>query len=120
MAVADDPQPIWDRSRRSRTMRRLLPSVCLLALLIGPAAAQERLYARTLTCQALKSAVARERHAVVASSETAYDIVHLDSGACLNANGETGEPVYVPTTDEPNCHAGWRCMQRSSDGSSSH
>lgn len=89
-------------------------------LLCGPAAAQERLYAPALSCQAVKSSVARERNLVVASSETAYDIVHADGGACLNANGESSVPVYVPTADVPNCLAGWRCQQRSSDGSSSH
>ncbi len=101
-------------------MRRLLLTACLIPLAAGPVAAQERLYARTLSCQAVKTAVARDRHVIVASSETAYDIVHGDGGACLNVNGESGEPVYVPTTDDPNCFAGWRCMQRSSDGSSSH
>ncbi|AWN38107.1 hypothetical protein [Methylobacterium radiodurans] len=101
-------------------MRRLVLTTCLLPLLAGPGAAQERLLAPALSCQALKTAVARGRDVVVASSETAYDIVHAEGGACLNVNGETSEPVYVPTTDEPNCLAGWRCMQRSSDGSSSH
>ncbi len=101
-------------------MRRLVSIACLLPLLAGPVAAQERLHAPGLTCQALKTAVARARDVVVASSETAYDIVHADGSACLNVNGESSEPVSVPTTDEANCLAGWRCMQRSSDGSSSH
>jgi hypothetical protein len=101
-------------------MRRLVLTACLLSFTAGPVPAQERLLAPTLSCQALKTAVARGREVVVASSDTAYDVVHADGGACLNVNGESSEPAYVPTTDEPSCLAGWRCMQRSSDGSSSH
>lgn len=99
-------------------MHRLVASLCLAALLGGPALAAGRPNTRTLTCAAAKALVAREQTVVLASGETAYETVHLDSGIC--ENGESGEPAFMPTADETHCLVGWRCVQRSSDGSSSH
>jgi hypothetical protein len=94
-------------------MTRLAAVLALAALSTG-ACAQERVYTRTLTCAALKARVARDQHLVLARSETAYETVHLDSGACRQ--DETGRPAFEPSADVPNCLAGWRCTQRNSEG----
>ena len=95
-------------------MRRLATILVLTVLATG-AAAQERVATRTLSCAALQARVARDRHVVLATSETAYEAVHLDSGSCRI--DETAAPAFEPTADQPNCLAGWRCRQRNSDGS---
>ena len=96
-------------------MRHAAAAICTVVLLATgtPGHAQERTYTRSLTCSALKDLVARDRNVVLASSETAYEIVHRDSMAC--ASDETGTPAYAPAADEPSCFTGWRCKQRSND-----
>ncbi|MFB0490721.1 hypothetical protein ABIE45_003307 [Methylobacterium sp. OAE515] len=90
-----------------------LAAVLALAVVATGAAAQERVYTRNLTCAALKARVAHDRTVMLARSETAYETVHLDSGACQQ--DETGAPAFEPSADVPNCLAGWRCTQRNSD-----
>ena len=87
--------------------------VLVLAALATAAAAQERVATRTLSCAALQARVARDGHVVLATSETAYETVHRDSGACRQ--DETGAPAFEPSADMPNCLAGWRCTQRNSE-----
>ena len=65
------------------------------------------------TGAALRARVARDRTVILARSETAYETVHLDSGACRQ--DETGAPAFEPSADLPSCWAGWRCTQRNSD-----
>ena len=99
-------------------MRTLTSALCLALLVAGPVAAAERQSTRALTCAAIKALVVRDGEVVLASSETAYETVLADGGACQN--GDSGSPAYGPAADEVNCFAGWRCTQRSSDGASSH
>lgn len=98
-------------------MRTVTTALCLAAFLAGSAVAAERQSTRGLSCSAIKALVTRDGEVVLASSETAYETVLADGGACQN--GDSGSPAYVPSADEANCFAGWRCTQRSSDGSSS-
>ncbi|GJE14650.1 MULTISPECIES: hypothetical protein [Methylobacterium] len=93
-------------------MNRLV-LVLVLAALATAAAAQERVATRTLSCAALQARVARDGHVVLATSETAYETVHLDAGACRN--DETAAPAFAPAADAPSCLTGWRCRQRNSD-----
>ncbi|QGY05031.1 hypothetical protein MMSR116_26375 [Methylobacterium mesophilicum SR1.6/6] len=93
-------------------MTRLVSVLVLIAF--APAAlAQERVTTRSLTCAALQARVAQARNLVLATSETAYETVHLDSGSCRI--DETAAPAFEPTADVPSCMAGWRCRQRNSD-----
>ena len=96
-------------------MRRIPSALCFAALLAGAAAASERPDTRRLSCAAVQALVAQRQDVVLASSASAYEIVHADGGACLN--GDSGRPAYLPASDAANCFAGWRCTQRSSDGS---
>ncbi|CAO4183393.1 YARHG domain-containing protein [Methylorubrum populi] len=85
--------------------------VCLsLALAALPATAQERPFTPSLTCGAVKALVARERRVVLATSPTAYETVHFESGACTNE--VTAAPAFEPTLDDRYCFAGYRCVQR--------
>lgn len=70
----------------------------------------QRPFAPGLTCGALRSIVAHRGHVVVASSPTAYETVHFESGACQNE--VSFAPAFEPTLDEPYCFAGYRCVQR--------
>lgn len=96
-------------------MGRITSALCLAALLAGGAAASGRPDTRRLSCAAVQALVAHRQDVVLDASETAYEIVHVDGGACLNGDG--GRPTYLPACDAANYFAGWRCTQRSSDGS---
>jgi hypothetical protein len=93
-------------------MMRLALVFGCFALVTG-AVAQERIVTRSMSCAALQGRVARDRTAILASSETAYETVHVDPGAC--GPDETGAPAFEPTADLRACLAGWRCKQRNSD-----
>lgn len=102
-------------------MNRFAPSfsrlLCLgLALAAFPAAAQERPLTRSMTCEAVKALVARERRIVLATSQTAYETVYFESGACQNE--VSARPAFEPTLDDPNCFAGYRCVQRNNGDNS--
>jgi hypothetical protein len=94
-------------------MPRLVFAFVLIAVATS-AAAQERVITRSLTCAALQARVARDGTAILASSETAYEAVHLDPGACSSSD-ETAAPAFEPSADVQACLAGWRCKQRNSD-----
>ena len=98
-------------------MRRTASALGLaIALATGPAAvAQERPYTPALKGPAINTSGAREHKGGRASSEHAYELVHVNTMDC--ASDETGAPAFEPSSDEPNCLAGWRCKQRNSDGS---
>lgn len=103
------------------TMNRFAPLAARtlslgLALAVLPAAAQERPLTRLMTCEAVKRLVARERRIVLATSETAYETVYFESGACRNE--VSGRPAFEPTLDDPNCFVGYRCVQRNNEGNS--
>lgn len=99
-------------------MRHAVVGLSVITVLASgsAAAAQERTYTRALTCSAVKGIVVREHDAVLATNETSYELVHNSAMPCTS--DETGAPAYVPTSDEANCFAGWRCKQRGSDGPS--
>ena len=85
------------------------------ALLPGLASAQapiagDRPFTPALTCAAVQGLVARRGRIVLASSPTAYETVHYESGACRNE--VTSAPAFEPTLDDPYCFAGYRCVQR--------
>ena len=96
-------------------MTRLV-CVVLLMVLASAVAAQERVATRGLTCAALQARVARDRHVVLTTSETAYETVHRDAGSCRI--DETAAPAFEPSADVPSCLTGWRCRQRNSDSGS--
>jgi hypothetical protein len=97
-------------------MNRVAVALVCLPLATSAASAQTRPYTPQLTCAAVKAIVARERAVVLGTSPQAYEKVYLDSGAC---QGEvTSAPAFEPTIDDPNCFAGYRCKQRSNEGSS--
>ena len=88
-----------------------------LAAMPGLAPAQERPYAPSMTCAALKATVDRLGDVVVATSANAYETVHRDSGACTDE--VTAVPAFQPTADVPQCFAGYRCRDRNNGGDSS-
>ncbi len=98
---------------RKASALRLATGLMAMAF-TGPVAAQtlgaDRPFTPTLSCAAVKGIVARRGHVVLASSPTAYETVHYESGACQNE--VTGAPAFEPTLDDPYCFAGYRCVQR--------
>ena len=100
-----------------RRVRDALVAAAGLAAMSGLAPAQERPYAPSMTCAALKATVDRLGDVVVATSANAYETVHRDSGACTDE--VTAVPAFEPTADVPQCFAGYRCRDRNNGGDSS-
>lgn len=98
----------------SKAFALRLAAGLMAAGLAGSATAQpvgaDRPFTPALTCAAVQGIVARRGRVVLASSPTAYETVHLESGACQNE--VTSAPAFEPTLDEPYCFAGYRCVQR--------
>lgn len=105
------------QSFESPRVRRLTLNACLTTLFFGLAItvsqAQTRPYTPEMICAEVKAIVAQSRHVVLATSPNAYELVHVDGGACKN--GLTSAPAFEPTRDDPNCFAGYRCKDRSND-----
>lgn len=101
---------------RAAPIPAALSALALLAAASG-ARAQDRPFTPALTCGAVQALVARQGRVVLATSATAYEAVHADGGACRNE--VTARPAFEPTLDEPNCFAGYRCVQQNNDSSNS-
>ncbi|CAO4163011.1 hypothetical protein CLBKND_00662 [Methylorubrum aminovorans] len=103
-----------------RSLSLLPHTLCLGAAVFGlavtAASAQERPYTPALTCAAVQALVARQGRVVLATSPHAYEAVHYKSGDCRNE--VTARPAFEPTLDDPNCFAGYRCVQRNNSDNS--
>lgn len=101
---------------REVVVRSFGPIAVAVILVSGlrPAVSQERPFTPALTCSAVKSIVLKEQNVALATSQTAYEMVHANSMDC--ASDEASVPAFEPTSDNPNCLAGWRCRQHNSDG----
>lgn len=101
----------WPLGRRGSSNACL--ATVLLGLTITVCEAQTRPYTPEMICAEVQAIVAQSRHVVLATSPNAYELVHVDGGACKN--GLTSAPAFEPTRDDPNCFAGYRCKDRSND-----
>lgn len=114
-------------------MKFLLPYLSLLAVgaaAFSPALAQTggsgessiapdtngRPYAPTMSCAALVSLVGQRGSVVISTGPYTYDRVVRDRSFCPFE--QTSAPEFAPTSDNRQCFAGLRCVDRTSEGSS--
>jgi hypothetical protein len=64
----------------------------------------------TITCSRAAGLVASQRAIVLATGVYTYD--RYVSGPNLCVLGETTEPAWIPTVDNPQCFVGYQCRQR--------
>jgi hypothetical protein len=87
----------------------------LVALLAGAALAQERPQSPALTC-AQASALVQSRGALIlGTGGYTYDRYVSSQASCQV--DEFAEAAFVPTRDNPQCQAGYRCRGRTSRAS---
>jgi hypothetical protein len=86
-------------------------AVTSLALLIGSeACSQGRPNSTTTTCSQAAGLVASQGAVVLGTGVYTYDRYVSAPGFC--ALGETTEPAWVPTLNNPQCFIGYQCRQR--------
>jgi hypothetical protein len=87
--------------------------VCLCAFLsmTGAALAQGRPSTTSMTCAAAASLVQQRGAVVLGTGGSTFDRAVRDASFC--AQGQKLRPMFAPTTDNPNCHVGWRCFDES-------
>jgi hypothetical protein len=80
-------------------------------LLLGAAAAgaAQRPYAPSMTCAAVQALIAARGALSIATGAHIYDQYIRDQSACLP--GQTTQPDFIPTTDNPHCLV-YRCKWR--------
>ncbi|MBX2987647.1 MAG: hypothetical protein KF802_07095 [Bdellovibrionaceae bacterium] len=93
----------------------------IFALVLGTAAFAEARpvvrYSEQFTCAQVQAVVQRHGQALIYSRSTRapvdlYDIAYV--GGCPDrATGASSYPMFVPTRDQLNCFAGYRCGARS-------
>jgi hypothetical protein len=82
----------------------------LLLVMGSDAWAQGRPVSTTLTCARAAGLVASQGAIVLGTGVYTYD--RYVSGQNLCVLGETTEPAWVPTVDNPQCFVGYQCRQR--------
>ncbi len=86
-------------------------AVTSLVLLIGSEAwSQGRPNTTTITCSQAAGLVASQGAVVLGTGVYTYD--RYVSGPSFCVRGETTEPAWIPTVDNPQCFAGYQCRQR--------
>ena len=94
----------------------ILTAAALLTVRAGTPLAQERPQSPALTC-AQASALVQSRGALIlGTGGYTYDRYVSSQGACQV--DEFAEAAFVPTRDNPQCQAGYRCRGRTSRGGS--
>jgi hypothetical protein len=82
-----------------------------LALLVGADAwSQGRPVSTTMTCSRAAGLIALQGAVVLGTGVYTYD--RYVSGPNFCALGETTEPAWVPTVDNPQCFVGYQCRPR--------
>ncbi len=76
----------------------------------APAAAQNRPSSTAMTCGQAQALVLERRALVLGTGGDTYDRFVRDAGFC--AGGQIVTPAFAPTRDNPQCVAGWRCIER--------
>jgi hypothetical protein len=79
----------------------------VLAVMPFAALAQHRPAAQALTCGQAQALVAAEGAVVMSTGPYTYSRFVSSVAACLR--GQTTEPAWTGTTDDPQCFVGYRC-----------
>jgi hypothetical protein len=82
----------------------------LLLLMGSEAWSQGRPVSTTLTCSRAAGLVASQGAVVLGTGVYSYDRYVSGSNHC--GLGETTEPAWIPTVDNPQCFVGYQCRQR--------
>ena len=92
------------------TIRAIILCMVFNALLVAPAAiAQSASQTAAMTCASAVGLVRQQGAIVLHDTATTYDRFVRDAGSCQR--GETTEPAYAQTRDNPQCFIGFRCVQ---------
>ena len=86
--------------------------IAMLAALAAaaPAAAQNRPSTTAMTCAQAQSLVTARGALVLGTGGDTFDRFVRDAGFC--ASGQIAVPSFTPARDNPQCMAGWRCIER--------
>jgi len=84
-------------------------AVVLAVLAAQAASAQERIPAPALPCARVAGIVHAEGAAILSTGPYTYDRIVRDQGFCETES--TAAPAFVPSVDNPQCFAGYRCRQ---------
>lgn len=90
-------------------------SACALLALTGFCLAQEEADASHMSCQATAGLVTQRGAVVLSTGAHTFDRIVRDQGFC--SRSETTAPMWVPTADNPQCFAGYRCKDKFNEGS---
>ena len=86
------------------------PALLLAALLGAKAvAAQERVPAQAMPCSQLAGLIQTRGAAVLSTGPFTYERVVRDQGFCETET--MAVPIFVPSADNRQCFAGYRCRQ---------
>ena len=89
-------------------------SACALLALTGTCFAQEEADTSHMSCQAAAGLVAQRGAVVLSTGGRTFDRVVRDQGFC--SQSETTAPVWIHTSDNPQCFAGYRCQEKFNEG----
>jgi outer membrane protein assembly factor BamB len=103
--------PSFQFSGKTMDSSMLKLAVILPLLLIGAEAwSQSRPVSTTMGCARAAGIVSAQGAVVLGTGTYTYD--RYVSGTNFCALGETIEPAWVPTTDNPQCFVGYQCRLR--------
>ena len=93
-----------------RAIRVIALCLGICGLLGAPAAiAQSASQTAVMTCASAAGMLRQQGAIVLHDTATTYDRFVRDAGSCQR--GETTEPAYAQTRDNPQCFIGFRCVQ---------
>lgn len=84
-------------------------AIGLLAIFPSVALAQSRPSTTSMTCQAARAFIQARQAVVMSTGHDLYDRYVANDGQCLV--GQEAHPAFAPTTDNPQCQIGLRCVE---------
>ena len=97
------------KMEHAQAQRAGFVALVLAVLAAHAASAQERVPAPALPCARVAGIVQARGAAVLSTGPYTYDRVVRDQGFCEFET--TAAPAFVPSADNPQCFAGYRCRQ---------
>lgn len=95
-------------------MRNLMFLSAALALVAASASAQEVPRSTTMTCAAVNALVQQRGQVVFDTGGGDLSRVVANPSTC--GGGEGGAPIWIPSQDQSQCLAGYRCQELEGHG----
>jgi hypothetical protein len=89
---------------------KLMCAAIVLTSMGSGVLAQGRPLSLQMSCNGARQLVAGQGAVVLNTSPTTYDRYVSAVTQCVQ--DESARPAWVPTADTPQCHIGYRCVQR--------